>query len=212
MPLNLPRLPYELDALEPLIGARTLKLHHGSHHRGYVKRLNALVKGTGLERLPLEAIVRQSARGAAAGASPAALFDNAAQAWNHEFQWLSLRPARHRAAPGRTLAQRIARDFGGHAGFLEAFRAAAAGHFGSGWLWLIAAEGRLRVVTTANADTPLVHGHVPLLTLDLWEHAYYLDYHSRRDAYVSGVAERLLDWDFAERNFLQCEAPPRRAA
>lgn len=201
MSLTLPSLPYAHDALEPFISAATLKLHHGVHHAGYVERVNALVRGTALESLPLRAIVERSAR------DPAArnLFNSAAQAWNHEFFWRSLRPAGQRAAVPSRLAARIAKDFGGQDRLLERLKSAAISVFGSGWAWLLERDGRLCVETSANADSPITTGGVPGLVIDVWEHAYYLDYQARRADYVSGVLEHLLDWEFAERNLLARE-------
>jgi Fe-Mn family superoxide dismutase len=182
MSITLPPLPYEYHALEPVVSAATLKLHHGAHHRGYVERLNALIRGSTLEGEPLEEIVRRST---------GTVFNNAAQAWNHAFFWKSLRPASGSAARSQLAAR--------HA---HSLRVAAAAVFGSGWIWLVEDAGVLRVTATANAGTPLTAGQKPLLTIDLWEHAYYLDYQNRRDAYLDGVMG-LLDWDFAERNLLE---------
>ncbi len=193
MPITLPDLPYDYDALQPVISAATLKLHHGAHHRGYVDKLNVLLKGSGLEEAPLETIVRRS------GAGP--IFNNAAQAWNHAFYWRSLRPKGQGGGPQGALAARIDRDFGGQQRFRDVFKAAALGVFGSGWAWLVEQGGVLAVKTTANADTPIVRGQRPLLVLDVWEHAYYLDYQSRRIEYLEGAVDFLLDWDFAQRNF-----------
>lgn len=199
--LTLPSLPYEYDALEPFISAATLQVHHGVHHRSYVERVNALVHGTDLEGLPLRLIVERSAR------DPAArnLFNSAAQAWNHEFFWRSLRPAGQRAAVPSRLAARIAKDFGGQDRLLERLKSAAISVFGSGWAWLLERDGRLCVETTANADSPITTGGVPGLVIDVWEHAYYLDYQARRADYVSGVLGHLLDWEFAERSLLARE-------
>ena len=197
MAITLPELPYDYDALHPLISAATLKLHHGAHHRGYVDKLNALVKGTDLEDASLEAIVKRSS---------GAIFNNAAQAWNHAFYWRSLRPKVPHGAPQGALAARIEADFGGQQRFGELFKAAAMGVFGSGWVWLVDAGGKLEIKPTANADTPIAHGQQPLLVLDVWEHAYYLDYQARRIGYVEGVVDFLLDWEFAERNFTRAEA------
>lgn len=196
MPLTLPPLPYAYDALEPFISATTLKLHHGVHHAGYVDRANALVRGTALEGLPLRAVVERSA------GDPAArnLFNSAAQAWNHAFFWRSLHAAGRRAAPSPRLAARIAREFGGQTELLERLKSAALAVFGSGWAWLLERDGRLRVETTANADCPIVGGAIPALVIDVWEHAYYLDYQARRAEYLGNVVEHLLDWEFAERN------------
>ncbi|HJS39421.1 MAG TPA: superoxide dismutase [Burkholderiales bacterium] len=201
MSLTLPSLPYEYDALEPFISAATLQVHHGVHHRSYVERVNALVHGTDLEGLPLRLIVERSAR------DPAArnLFNSAAQAWNHEFFWRSLRPAGQRAAVPSRLAARIAKDFGGQDRLLERLKSAAISVFGSGWAWLLERDGRLCVETTANADSPITTGGVPGLVIDVWEHAYYLDYQARRADYVSGVLGHLLDWEFAERSLLARE-------
>lgn len=205
MAITLPALPYDYDALLPVISAATLKVHHGAHHRGYVDKLNALVKGSDLEGAPLETIVKRSAVTAAHDPTSSAIFNNAAQAWNHAFYWRSLRPKVPGGMPVGALAARIDADFGGHERFSALFKATAAGVFGSGWVWLVDDGGTLRVRATANADTAIAHGQVPLLVLDVWEHAYYLDYQSRRAAYVDSVVDFLLDWQFAERNFARRE-------
>jgi Fe-Mn family superoxide dismutase len=202
MAITLPDLPYEYGALEPYISSATLKLHHDAHHRAYVDKANALLHGSELEKLSLEAIVQR----VAGKSTHAALFNNAAQAWNHAFYWNSLRPKKHAGAPPAALAARLAADFGGEREFVEAFKAAALGVFGSGWVWLVAGGNTLSIMVTANADTPIVHGQTPLLVLDVWEHAYYLDYQSRRASYVSAVVDQLLNWEFAERNLLKQEA------
>ena len=199
MPITLPELPYGYEALEPLISSATLKLHHGAHHRGYVDKLNALVK----DDAPLEAIMQRSARRATTDASARAVFNNAAQAWNHAFYWRSLRPKGSGGAPRGVLAERIGATFGGQAQLAEQLKAAALAVFGSGWTWLVSDGGVLRITSTANADSPIVHGQQPLLVLDVWEHAYYLDYQSRRVEYVVAVVDHLLNWEFAERNFAQ---------
>jgi Fe-Mn family superoxide dismutase len=197
MTIHFPPLPYEYDALEPVISSATLKLHHGAHHRGYVGKLNALIKGSKLEGAALETIVKRSS---------GSIFNNAAQAWNHAFFWNSLRPKPREGGPSGALAARIAADFGRYQLFADAFKAAAAGVFGSGWVWLVEQGGVLKVVATANADSPIIHRQRPLLVLDVWEHAYYLDYQNRRDVYVAGVVDHLLNWEFAQRNFLNEEA------
>ena len=199
MSIELPNLPYAYDALEPLISSTTLKTHHGKHHRAYVDKVNALVKGTDLAGATLEAIVKQSAQRAAGDPAMRALFNNAAQAWNHAFYWRSLRP-KGGGRPQGALAARISAAFGGHGSFTESLKSAAIAHFGSGWAWLVAESGILKIVTTSNADTPIVRGQVPLLVIDVWEHAYYLDHQERRAAYVAGVVDDMLDWAFAERN------------
>jgi len=201
MPLTLPPLPYEYDALEPFISAATLKLHHGVHHAGYVDRANALVRGTELADLPLRLIVERSARDSGARS----LFNSAAQAWNHAFFWRSLRPAGQRPAVPARLAARIASDLGGQERLLALLKTTALSVFGSGWVWLLERDGRLRVEATANADCPVVSGGVPGLVIDVWEHAYYLDYQARRADYVSAVIEHLLDWEFAAGNLLDTE-------
>ena len=185
MSIELPPLPYPLDALEPFISAKTLATHHGRHHRAYVEKTRLLA---GERAGPLEEIISR----AAADAGKQALFNNAAQAWNHDFYWRSLRP-KGGCVPKMFLD------------YVQELKAAAAGHFGSGWAWLVRDGGKLKVTTTANADTPLVHGQVPLLVIDVWEHAYYLDHQERRAAYVEGVVEHLLNWDFALANLRAVE-------
>jgi len=202
MPIELPNLPYAYEALEPMISSRTLRAHHGRHHRGYVDKLNALVRDTPVADSSLETIVQWSARRGAADRAAAAVFNNAAQAWNHAFYWNSLRPEGKRSpGPRGWLGALIVSGFGSYGGFTEAFKSAAANHFGSGWAWLVVDHGALKIVTTSNADTPIVRGQVPLLVIDIWEHAYYLDYQERRAVYVAGVVDHLLDWEFAACNF-----------
>lgn len=196
MTLTLPPLPYDYDALAPFISAATMKLHHGVHHRGYLDRVGVLVRGSDLEGQPLETLVRRSA----GNPGLRSLYNSAAQAWNHAFFWRSLRPAGSASAPAQDFASRIAADFGGQKQFLDAFKSIALAHFGSGWAWLLERDGRLCIEATANADTPLGRGGVPLLVLDVWEHAYYLDYQARRGEYLTVVLDHLLDWDFAQRN------------
>ena len=201
MSIELPSLPYAYDALEPVISSATLKTHHGAHHRAYVDKVNTLVRDTPVADSSLETIVQWSSRGAANDGS-VAIFNNAAQAWNHTFYWRSLRPVGEKGArPRGRLAALIASGFGSYDGFVDAFKSAATSHFGSGWAWLIINQGMLDIVTTSNADTPIVHGQTPLLVIDVWEHAYYLDYKERRAAYVENVVNDLLDWEFADRNF-----------
>jgi Fe-Mn family superoxide dismutase len=200
MPIELPDLPYPADALRPFISGATLVTHHGSHHRAYVDKTNALVKDTPLAGAALEAIVKAAAQRADADPSMRALFNNAAQAWNHAFYWNSLRPKGGRGPQG-ALAARVRADFGNEESFAAAFKAAAAGQFGSGWAWLVFDGQALKIVTTPNADTPILRGETPLLVIDVWEHAYYLDYRERRAAYVADVVDHLLNWEFASRNF-----------
>jgi Fe-Mn family superoxide dismutase len=202
MMIELPDLPYAYEALEPLISSATLRTHHDKHHRAYVDKTNALVRGTDLADSTLEGIVTQSARRAASDPTMTTLFNNAAQAWNHAFYWRSLRP-KDGGGPQGALAARIRSDFGDERSLVETLKVSATGHFGSGWAWLVLDEGALRIVTTSNANTPIVRGQAPLLVIDVWEHAYYLDHHERRAAYVAGVVDSLLNWEFAEHNFEQ---------
>jgi Fe-Mn family superoxide dismutase len=186
---ELPPLPYPEDALAPVISAETLSLHHDKHHRKYVDTLNQLLQKEAVRGATLEDVVR---------ASKGKLFNNAAQAWNHEFYWNSLSPKKLR--PSAALARRIDADFGSHERFSDQLAKAAADQFGSGWAWLIEDAGKLAIVATANADTPMAHGKRCLLTIDVWEHAYYVDYRNQRERYLSGVIGERLNWDFAERN------------
>lgn len=197
MTITLPELPYAYDALAPFISAKTLEFHHDKHHATYVANANKLIAGTPLEAATLEEIV------AAAAADPAkkGLFNNAAQVWNHTFYWNSLKP-NGGGKPAGALAAAIDAAFGSFDAFAADFAAKAAGQFGSGWAWLVVnGEGKLEIVTTGNADTPLVHGLKPLLTADVWEHAYYLDYQNRRPDYLKTFLESLANWDFAAANF-----------
>lgn len=193
----LPELPYEENALEPVISARTLSFHHGKHHAGYVTKLNQLVEGSIYAGRPLDEVVKRSAGDPAAKT----VFNNAAQAWNHDFYWRSMRP-RGGGTPGGALLDAIVRDFGGVSEFRTAFAKAATGEFGSGWAWLVVgAGGTLKIAATDDADTPIVRGERPLLTIDVWEHAYYLDYQNRRPDYIAAWLENLINWEFAEVNF-----------
>ena len=185
---QLPPLPYAEDALAPVISAETLKLHHGKHHKKYIDTMNQLLEEEPVKASSLEEVVRQ-AKGK--------LFNNAAQAWNHDFYWHSLSPRRQR--PGGALLHRLEKDFGSYERFTDTFGAAANGQFGSGWAWLVEKDGRLQVVATANAETPMAQRIQCLLTVDVWEHAYYVDYRNERERYVSAILERL-NWEFAERN------------
>lgn len=194
-PFTLPPLPYAEDALSPAISAQTVGFHYGKHHQGYLNKLNELVAGTSLADQPLETVIR-----ATAGKSDqTAIFNNAAQVWNHTFYWNSLRP-RGGGKPGGVLAELIEKSFGDYDKFKAEFAMAATGQFGSGWAWLIKEGDKLTVARTGNADTPIAQGRKPLLTLDVWEHAYYLDYQNRRADYVAAVLDSLINWDFAARN------------
>jgi Fe-Mn family superoxide dismutase len=203
MSLTLPPLPYALDALEPHISRRTLATHYGRHHNAYVEKTRALVQRTGMEGANLEEIVLSSAPGSK-------LFNAAAQAWNHEFLWHSMSPNGGGPASG-AIAPLIEESFGGHTAFCQEFVTVAGDQFGSGWAWLVLDGTRLRIVATPNAETPLVTNSVPLLTIDVWEHAYYLDYQQRRLDYIAAFLAHLVNWDFANRN-LGCSNVPRAAS
>lgn len=186
---DLAPLPYAEDALAPVISAETLALHHGTHHRKYVDTMNELLRDEAVRASSLEEVVK-SAKGK--------LFNNAAQAWNHEFYWHSLTPKK--ARPSAALLSRMEKDFGGYEAFADRLAQAASAQFGSGWAWLIEDGGRLAVVTTSNADTPMAQGKRCLLAIDVWEHAYYVDYRNQRERYLSAVIGERLNWAFAERN------------
>lgn len=196
MTFQLPDLPYAQDALEPHISSETLSFHYGKHHNAYVGKLNDLVKDTDLADKSLEDIMRATA----GEAGKAGVFNNAAQVWNHTFYWNSMTP-NGGGKPSGALAAKIDEDFGSFDAFREAFTNAGATQFGSGWAWLILKNGKLEVTKTANADCPLTDGATPLLTMDVWEHAYYLDYQNRRPDYMSTFLDKLVNWAFAEENF-----------
>ena len=195
MTFELPNLPYDRSALAPHVSARTLEFHHGKHHLAYVTKLNELVKDGPLAGKDLIEIVTATA------GDPArvGVFNNAAQAWNHDFFWRSMQPGGG-GRPSGALAERIAADFGGYDNFAEQFMKTASNVFGSGWIWLVVDGERLEITATRNADLPLVHDQTPLLTLDLWEHAYYLDYQNRRPDFVAAYLDHLVNWKFADRN------------
>jgi Fe-Mn family superoxide dismutase len=195
MAFTLDPLPYDKAALEPHISARTMEFHHGKHHATYVKTLNELVAGTPLENLPLEEIITQTA----GKPSKAKIFNNAAQTWNHGFFWKSMKP-QGGGKPNGDLATRIDAKFGSFESFSEEFSKATAGQFGSGWGWLVLDAGKLSIMTTGNADVPFTRGKRPLFCLDVWEHAYYLDYQNRRPDFIKVFLEHLVNWDFAEAN------------
>jgi Fe-Mn family superoxide dismutase len=194
-PFTLPPLPYSDDALSPAISAQTIGFHYGKHHQGYVNNLNTLVAGTPLADQSLEAVVKATA----GKADQATIFNNAAQVWNHTFYWNSLRP-KGGGKPGGALAELIDKSFGDYDKFKAEFAKAATSQFGSGWAWLVKDGDKLIVTKTGNADTPIAHGQKPLLTIDVWEHAYYLDYQNRRADYVAAVLDNLINWDFAAQN------------
>jgi Fe-Mn family superoxide dismutase len=194
-PFTLPPLPYADNALAPVISAQTISFHYGKHHRAYVDNLNKLIPGTEFEGQTLDAIVNATA----GKADKAGIFNNAAQVWNHTFYWHCLKP-KGGGTPKGDLAAKIDAAFGGYDNFKKEFANAALTQFGSGWAWLVADGGTVKVVKTANAEVPFTKGQKPLLTIDVWEHAYYLDYQNRRADYASAVINDLLNWDFAAEN------------
>ncbi len=194
-PLTLPPLPYADTALAPVISQNTLSFHHGKHHKAYVDNGNKALAGNPLAGKPVVDIIKATY----GKADQAAIYNNVAQAWNHEFYWKSMRAGGGGAPKGR-IAERIQADLDGYENFKAAFTKFATGRFGSGWTWLVAKEGKLAIVDTANADTPFTLGYTPLLVLDVWEHAYYLDYQNRRADYVAAWLEKLVNWEFAEQN------------
>jgi Fe-Mn family superoxide dismutase len=194
-PIALPPLPFEQGALAPVISANTLSFHYGKHHKTYVDTLNKLIAGTEFADLPLESIIKATA----GQPDRAAVFNNAAQAWNHTFYWNSLRPPGG-GAPPAMLKNLMQASFGGIEQCKKELSKAAVGEFGSGWVWLVQDGGKLKVLTTPDARTPLTGGPKPLLVIDVWEHAYYLDYQNRRVDYVNALIDKLANWDFAAEN------------
>ena len=200
MAFELPALPYAESALEPYYSARTISFHHGKHHKAYVDNLNKLAAGTDLEGKSLEEVVLA----AAGNPQKAGVFNNAAQIWNHTFFWHSLKPGGG-GKPTGALAAKIDQAFGGYEKFVEQFKAAAVGRFGSGWGWLVVEAGTLKIVATPNAETPITAKQTPLLTVDVWEHAYYLDYQNRRPDFVQAYLDHLVNWDFANANLAKAK-------
>ncbi len=190
---TLPPLPYAKDALAPHISAETIEFHYGKHHQAYVTNLNNLIKGTEYESLDLEAIIKKAPAGG--------VFNNAAQIWNHTFFWNGLKP-NGGGEPGGALANAIKTKWGSFDEFKKAFTASAVGNFGSGWTWLVKkADGSVDIVNTTGAGCPLTTADKPLLTIDVWEHAYYIDYRNRRPDFVATFLASLANWDFAAKNF-----------
>lgn len=196
MGYQLPELPYEYTALEPHISKSTLEFHHDKHHAAYVTNYNNAVAGTDMDSQTIEEVITTIA----GDASKAGLFNNAAQSWNHSFYWNCMKP-NGGGQPTGALADKINEDFGSFEKFVEAFKAAGATQFGSGWAWLVLDNGTLKVTKTGNAGTPLTEGQIPLLTMDVWEHAYYLDYQNKRPAYMDTFMASLVNWDFVAANF-----------
>lgn len=192
---GLPSLPYAENALDPVISAKTIGFHYGKHHKGYVDNLNKLIVGTDFAELTLEETIAATAGNIA----KTAIFNNAAQAWNHSFYWQSLTP-KGVGEPPAVLKKKIEAAFGTLDACKKELANAATTQFGSGWAWLVLDGDKLRVVKTGNADSPLTKGMKPILTIDVWEHAYYLDYQNRRADYVGAVLDKLINWDFAAEN------------
>jgi len=191
MERTLPPLPYPIDALAPAYSKETLEFHHGKHHKAYVDKLNELQKGTEFENMELEAIIKKAQGG---------IFNQAAQIWNHTFFWNCMKP-HGGGEPQGALAQAIQKKWGSFADFRKAFAASAAGNFGSGWTWLVRkADGSLDIVNTSNAGNPMTAGDKPLMTVDVWEHAYYIDYRNARPKFVDAFFDKLVNWDFVAKN------------
>jgi superoxide dismutase, Fe-Mn family len=190
-----PALPYAENALEPVISAKTIGFHYGKHHKAYVDNLNKLIAGTEFEGLPLEEIIKKTVR----KPEYTGIFNNAAQVWNHTFFWNSL-ASNGDGKPSEVLMKMIEESFGLFDDFLKEFTEAAITQFGSGWAWLVLDGNKLKVMKTPNAETPLTMGVKPMLTIDVWEHAYYLDYQNKRPDYVTTVLDKLINWEFAANN------------
>ena len=195
MTFTLPPLPYALEALEPHVSARTMSFHHGKHHAAYVAKLNELVAGTRMAERSLDEIVRDTAN----DESKREIFNNAAQSWNHAFFWKCMKPGGG-GAPSGDLRKAAEASFGSVEKLKKAFAEAAAKQFGTGWAWLVHEGGKLKVEAREDAETPVAEGRKPLLTLDVWEHAYYLDYQNRRPDFIAAFLDHLVDWDFAAQN------------
>ncbi len=194
-PYVLPALPYAENALEPVITAKTMSFHYGKHHKGYVDNLNKLIAGTEYADRSLQKIITSTA----GQPEKTAIFNNAAQTWNHTFYWNSMR-AKGGGEPPAALKQRIEASFASVDACKKELASAAVSQFGSGWAWLVLDGGKLKVVKTGNADVPLTTGMKPLLSIDVWEHAYYLDYQNRRADYVNAMLDKLINWEFALQN------------
>jgi superoxide dismutase, Fe-Mn family len=195
--ISLPPLPYAQNALAPYISENTISFHYGKHHQAYVKNTIAKIAGSELEKASLEEIIKTTAN----NSGLSAVFNNAAQVMNHSFYWNSMKPGGGGEPKGK-IGEMITESFGNYQGFVDAFSNTAAAQFGSGWAWLVLENNSLKVVKTANADTPFTTSAKPLITIDVWEHAYYLDYQNRRADYIKAFIEKLINWDFAEKNLL----------
>ncbi len=197
MAYELPALPYAYTALEPYISARTLEFHHDKHHAAYVTNYNTLVKDSSMDSMSIDDVIKATF----AQSSQAGIFNNAAQAWNHSFYWNCMKPSGG-GSPTGALADQINSDFGSFEDFKTAFKQAGATQFGSGWAWLVLDNGTLKVTKTLNAENPMVHGQTPLLTMDVWEHAYYLDFQNKRPDYMDAFINHLINWDFVAQQMV----------
>lgn len=197
MTITLPDLPYGKDALAPHISSKTLDFHYGKHHSAYVANLNKLIEGTALSSDTIEDIIRKTVN----DAGKVGIFNNAAQAWNHTFYWQSMKPNGGGLPTGK-IAEKIDADFKGYDKFIEQLKNAGLTQFGSGWAWLVLKNNKLEIIKTSNADTPIAHGIKPLLTVDVWEHAYYLDYQNGRGNYIDAFINNLVNWEFVNSNFV----------
>jgi Fe-Mn family superoxide dismutase len=191
-----PALPYAKDALAPYISANTLEFHYGKHHAAYISKYNGMVEGTEYANKSIEEVIKA----VYGDSSKTGIFNNAAQAWNHSFYWNCMKPGGG-GTPTGALADKINSDFGSFDKFKEEFKTAGGTQFGSGWAWLVLDNGTLKVTKTPNAETPLQSGQTPLLTMDVWEHAYYLDYQNKRPDYADAFINNLINWDFVAENF-----------
>ena len=200
MAFELPPLPYDYDALDPYISAKTLEFHHDKHHAGYVTNLNNLTKDTPLANKSLEEVINETVN----DSSKAGIFNNAAQVWNHTFYWHSLKK-NGGGQPSGELAEKINSSFGSFDEFKKQFKDAGATQFGSGYAWLVLDKGDLKVLKTPNAVTPITNGQIPLLTADVWEHAYYLDYQNRRPDYLQTFLDNLVNWDFVAEQYAKAK-------
>lgn len=198
MPMKLPNLPFAPNALEPHMSARTFEFHHGKHHAAYVANGNKAIEGTPYEKKAIHEIVRE----VAGDGSKTAVFNNVAQVWNHAFFWHCMKPGGG-GEPSGDLAKRISADFGSFDAFAKKFSEVAAGRFASGWAWLVEDGGKLKCMDTMNADTPIAKGLKPLLTLDVWEHAYYLDHQNARPKFIETFMTKLVNWDYVAQNLAQ---------
>lgn len=194
MPFTLPDLPFAKDALGDFMSAETFDYHHGKHHKAYIDKANGMLAEKGLEGASLVEVIEKAKETGDKG-----LFNNSAQIWNHSFFWQCLAPAGSTSPSGK-LKEMIESDFGGHEALLEKLATESTNHFGSGWGWLILNNGKLEITSLHDADTPVVHGMKPLLTLDVWEHAYYIDYRNARPNYLKSVLENVINWDFVGQN------------